>query len=194
MPELRIGIHNTTRVGSSSTFRFDRHGDKKVDDKVRQELLNELRKQATLAKNRFKKITDSFSADHRFPWHTAIHLTRGTKPGTIRAQRFPSLSRGSATFNVWTRNQILFYLNYGTEVRNKPMNRDYVAKTERRTFNIQAGRGEASGGWNFRSWSLNHGIRGREWSVIYWEKYEKEYTDAMTQALYRGMRKAGLDV
>lgn len=192
----RIGIVNdkkTTVATAAKSFRYTRLADKRADNIIRGQMLNAIRSQASLARRRMQKITNTFSDENKPKWELKIGLTRGAPAGTPRQLRFPETSKSAASFSVFTFSKIVYWLNYGTEMRHKPMTRDYIPKTKPGSFEVFAGRGSESGGWSYTSWADNHGIMEREWTKIYWDEYEEEFVKAMTEALYRGMRKAGIE-
>ncbi len=85
-----------------------------------------------------------------------------------------------ASVLVGTDNRIYAYVNNGTSVRYATMTPDWDSKSRVRIIGSYPGRGSRA----FISKSHpQRGIAAREWSLVIERKYEREFADAMEQAM-----------
>lgn len=89
-------------------------------------------------------------------------------------------SSSVASVLVGTDNRIYAYINNGTAVRYATMSYDYDAKSRVRVIGSFPGRG---GRMYVRREQPRRGVAAREWSFVIQRKYERDFRDAMEEAM-----------
>lgn len=146
-------------------------------DKVRLELLNELRKSGTRLRREFGKTTATWNTEVKFDQKVSL--------------------RAGAAVDVWTDNEIYGYGNDGTPAhtitpRTAPFlqfQTGYTAKTQPRVIGSRSG---GKSGPYRRAASVNHpGMEAREFDSVIAAEAEDWFPQVIQDAIDRGIQKSG---
>ena len=140
---------------------------------VRLELLNALRAEGKVQRERFEQTTATWKGE-KPDFESLIGLSKGDA----------SVATGPTGDEMGCKKW--GWLNDGTRVRRALMSSDWKSKTSRRNFRSGAGAGHAV----FISRKLNRpGIKAREWTKLLQEQRRRPYTKRMMDAMRRGLNK-----
>lgn len=159
------------------TFKIKYIGPKKdLDvDKVRLEMLNELRKQARIFKKDFNLTTRTWK--HKPEFKEQIHL--GAKEASVE---------------ISTEDDIYKFVDQGTSIRWAVMSRDWKSKTRSQVIGSTRGRGRAviwgRGAMRKRHIRPRPGIKARKFSKTIVMIRKTGFTKGMQNAIKRGLRNA----
>lgn len=155
-------------------------------DKIRQEILNALRKEGREQVKQLKKTTKNWRNPPDFEF--LIGLTRGPNGGATVVSG--PVGRGTGSRNpvaIWQ------YLNQGTSIRWALMSRDWRSKTRPNSFQSGRGRGRVviagRRAMTARGIGPRPGIEARNWSTILTKRRKRPFTRRMIKAMQRGAKK-----
>lgn len=93
-----------------------------------------------------------------------------------------------ASVLVGTDNRIYAYINNGTSVRYATMSKNWESKSRVRVLGSGPGRGRREFVSRFHP---QRGIAAREWTTVINRKYERDFRDAMEEAMSRARVASG---
>ena len=150
---------------------------------IRQEILNEMRKEGTDQRRELNKTTRSWKGD-KPKFETLIGLDR--PPGGATVLTGPTGSDDAV--NKWR------WLDEGTRIRWAVMSRDWRSKTRPGHFGSGSGSGRVviagRRAMQARNIRPRPGIEARNWSEILSKRRKQPFSRRMIQAIQRGARKA----
>lgn len=153
-------------------------------DAIRQEILNELRKEGTDHKRELRKTVATWKGE-KPKFESLIGLGRGAG-GSASVLTGPTGSEKA----VWKWR----WLDEGTRIRWALMSRDWKSKTRRRVFGSGRGRGRVviagRRAMQRRNIPPRPGIKAREWSVTLMKRRRRPFTRRMIGAMQRAGNKA----
>ena len=142
-------------------------------DAVRLELLNALRAEGKVQREKLEQTTATWKGD-KPDFESLIGLDKGN------ASVATGPTGNEKGVKKWG------WLNEGTAVRHAVMSKDWRSKTSRRNFRSGAGAGRMV----HVSRKINQpGIKAREWTKLLQEQRRRPFTKRMIDAMRRGLSK-----
>ena len=149
-------------------------------DKIRLELLNELRKEARLIKKEYEKTVQTWSDAPSFDQD--ISLTGGAASALVG----PTGSTQQVNKFKW--------LDKGTRIRWALMSRDWQSKTRPGQLHSGPGAGRVliagRRAMQARNIAPRPGIQARNWTTMIAQRRKRPFQKAMVKAMQRGAAKA----